>query len=235
MDPGHIARQLADVKARIARAAERAGRDPASVTLVAVSKTRDAAHVRAALDAGQEVFGENYVQELCAKAAEVGPGPVWHQIGHLQTNKARKVVGVAAWVETIDRVELAAEIEKRAAAAGLTVDCLVEVNVAGEASKSGCGPVDVARIVAACRAMPHLRLRGLMTVPPFLPPGEVRPYFKILRELLSRVTTEMDPGPLFRDLSMGMSGDFEAAVEEGATIVRVGTAIFGPREQGRTP
>ena len=136
---------------------------------------------------------------------------------------------MAAWVETVDRVDLAAEIEKRAAAAGLAIDCLVEVNVAGEASKSGCAPADVPGIVAACRAMPHLRLRGLMTVPPFLPPEEVRPYFKILRELQSRVTTELDPGPLFNELSMGMSGDFEAAVEEGATIVRVGTAIFGKR------
>ena len=229
MELSYIAKNLADVKNRIARAAEHAGRDPAAVTLVAVSKTRDASFVRAAIDAGQTVFGENYVQELVAKAGEAGPGVAWHVIGHLQTNKVKKVVGVAGTIQTIDRADLAVEIEKRAGAAGLTVDCLIEVNLAGELSKTGCPPEEVPGLVNACRGMQHLRLRGLMCIPPFLPAEEVRPYFKKLRELGFRITNEMDAGPLFTDLSMGMSGDFEAAVEEGATIDRVGTAIFGKR------
>jgi len=245
MDLSYIATNLADVKNRIARAAEHAGRDPAAVTLVAVSKTRDTSFVRAAIDAGQTVFGENYVQELIAKAGEAGPGVAWHLIGHLQTNKVKKIVGVAGTIQSIDRADLAVEIEKRAAAAGsrrpdgsslgpsamagLTVDCLIEVNLAGELSKTGCPPGEVPGLVNACRGLPHIRLRGLMCIPPFLPAEEVRPYFKKLRELGFRITNEVDAGPLFADLSMGMSGDFEAAVEEGATIIRVGTAIFGER------
>jgi pyridoxal phosphate enzyme (YggS family) len=230
MDLSLISRNLAAVRARIARAAEHAGRDPAGVRLVAVTKTKDVEHVRAALEAGHTLFGENYVQELLSKAQAIGAGAEWHAIGHLQTNKVKKVVGVAAVIQTLDRFDLAAEIEKRAAAAGVTVDCLIEVNLAGEVSKTGAAPREVAALVRACAPLSHVRLRGLMCVPPFLPPEEVRPYFKNLREMLARITNETGAGPEFRELSMGMSGDFEAAVEEGATIVRVGTAIFGERD-----
>ncbi|MBI5526357.1 MAG: YggS family pyridoxal phosphate-dependent enzyme [Deltaproteobacteria bacterium] len=229
MDLSFIPRNLADVKARIARAAERIGRDPAGVRLVAITKTKGADHVRAALDAGHTLFGENYVQELLSKSQLIGTGAEWHLVGHLQTNKVKKVVGVAAAIQTLDRIDLAAEVEKRAAAAGTTMDCLVEVNLAGEASKTGTAPGEVASLVRAFVSLPHVRVRGLMCVPPFLPPDQVRRYFKNLREMLARITNEMDPGPGFCELSMGMSGDFEAAVEEGATIVRVGTAIFGQR------
>jgi pyridoxal phosphate enzyme (YggS family) len=205
------------------------GRDPASVRLVAVSKTFGTDAVKAAMDAGQTLFGENYVQELQSKAAEIGPRVEWHLIGHLQTNKVKKVIGLVLAIQTLDRVELAQEIEKRVAAANITLDCLIEVNLGGEGSKTGAAVDSVVPLVKACASLPHLRLRGLMCVPPFGPPEVTRPYFVRLRDMLPVVRAEAGLGPEFFELSMGMSGDFEAAVAEGATIVRVGTAIFGAR------
>ncbi|MFA6033584.1 MAG: YggS family pyridoxal phosphate-dependent enzyme [Myxococcota bacterium] len=228
MDLSHIARNLEDVRARIVRAAERSGRDPESVRLLAVSKKMGPEMVRAAMDVGQTLFGENYVQELEAKAVEV-IGAQWHMIGHLQTNKVRKAVPWASAIHTLDRVELAAEIQKRAAASGRLMDCMIEVRLGGEESKSGVEAGDVPALVRACAAFPAMRVTGLMCLPPFLPPEEVRPYFRQLRELAARITSDGVAGPQFTELSMGMSSDFEAAVEEGATIVRVGTAIFGKR------
>jgi pyridoxal phosphate enzyme (YggS family) len=181
------------------------------------------------MDAGHTLFGENYVQELVSKAQAVGQGAEWHFIGHLQTNKVKKVVGVAGTVQTVDRAELAAELEKRAAAAGVSVDCLIEVNVGGEESKSGVSPEGVRALIEACRGYSHLGFKGLMCIPPFGPSEQTRPYFARLRALLSELRAGGAVAEGFRELSMGMSGDVEAAVEEGATLVRVGTAIFGER------
>jgi pyridoxal phosphate enzyme (YggS family) len=220
-----IAGRLAEVRGRIAAAAQRAGRSAESVTLLAVSKTKPEAQIREAYAAGQRDFGENYVQELSAKAAALAdlPGLRWHLIGPLQRNKVKPVVPVAALVHTVDRPALAQEIEKRAAAAGRVVPVLLEVNVSGEASKAGCPPAEAGALAGAVRAMPHLALRGLMTIPPDTGDREqARPFFAALRALRDRL------GDL-PELSMGMSHDFEIAVEEGATIVRVGTAIFGSR------
>jgi pyridoxal phosphate enzyme (YggS family) len=205
---------LIRVRERIALACARAGRDPASVTLVAVSKTQPVERLREAFEAGQRVFGENYAQELRAKADAL-PGAEWHFIGALQTNKARIVVGRAALIHTCDRLSLARELAKRAASQRV----LLEVNIGREPQKSGALPEDVPALLDAVRALPTLRCEGLMCIPPAA--GDPRPHFRALRELAGKLG--------LRELSMGMSADYETAIEEGATIVRVGTAIFGAR------
>ncbi len=223
-----IAARLAELRSRIAVAASASGRDPAAVALVAVSKRQPASAVREAWEAGQRVFGENYAQELVAKAAELADldGLVWHMIGHLQTNKARAVAPLAHMVETIDSPALAAELGKRATALGRVLHALVEVNVAGEASKSGCSEAALGAVVAAVRATPGLALRGLMTMPPLSDDPEAsRPHFARLCELRER----HGGVAALPELSMGTSHDFEVAVAEGATLVRVGTALFGAR------
>ncbi|MEZ4299741.1 MAG: YggS family pyridoxal phosphate-dependent enzyme [Polyangiaceae bacterium] len=220
-----IQARLTSVRARIEAAVQRAGRPPGSVRLLAVSKTKSEAAIREAYAAGQRDFGENYVQELCAKAEALSDlaDLRFHVIGPLQRNKVKQVVPVASLVHTVDRASLAEEIEKRAAAAGRTVPVLLEVNVSGEASKAGCSSEEAPSLAALVRSMPHLELRGLMTIPPDTDDREeARPFFAKLRELRDRI------GEL-PELSMGMSHDFEIAIEEGATIVRVGTAIFGAR------
>src|SRR5215831_575194 len=221
-----IAAALAEVRARIERAARRAGREPAAVRLVAVSKTRPPEDVRAALWAGQRVFGENYAQELRDKARALGgasPAPEWHFIGPLQKNKVKYVVGTAVLVHAIESAELAAEIDRRAAARGLTQDVLVEVNLAREPQKHGVAPEEVGALVAALRALGHVRCRGLMTMAPLAERAEAsRPHFRALRILAAQLD--------LAELSMGMTQDLEVAVEEGATLVRVGSAIFGARE-----
>jgi pyridoxal phosphate enzyme (YggS family) len=230
---------LEKVRARIARACERARRDPASVTLVAVSKTKPFESIGAALEAGQRDFGENYAQELQEKAdafaqmaalgsaagfASFDAGPRWHFLGALQTNKAKVVVGRAALVHTVDRPSLAAALGKRAAALGLVQRVLLEVNLADEPQKGGVAPADLPALLQAVRALPALRCEGLMCIPPA---GEdARPHFARLRALRD----QHGAGP---ELSMGMSDDFEAAIEEGATLVRVGTAIFGARAKAK--
>ncbi|HEY7724661.1 MAG TPA: YggS family pyridoxal phosphate-dependent enzyme [Anaeromyxobacteraceae bacterium] len=198
---------------------------PAGVTLVAVSKAHPAAAVREAHAAGQRHFGENYAQEWKAKAEALADleGLVWHFVGSLQTNKARMLLPAsgprAAWVHTVDREALALELSRRAAARGGALRVLLEVNVAREAQKAGCDPDQAPRLAAAVAALPGLELRGLMCIPPA--EGDPRPHFRALRALRDRLGLP--------DLSMGMSADWEAAVEEGATLVRVGTAIFGER------
>jgi len=215
-----IARNLRAVQARIARACEAAGRDPAGIALVAVSKTKSAGDVRAAYDAGQRLFGENYVQELAEKAEALRAceGLRWHFIGHLQRNKAKEVVAVASCIETVDSTRLADAIAKRVLE-GARLDVMLQVNVAREPQKSGCTPDELGALVAHVRGIEALSLRGLMTVPPA--DEDPRPHFRALRALASEHGVP--------DLSMGMSADLEAAVEEGATFVRVGTAIFGSR------
>lgn len=194
---------------------------PPNVTLVAVSKTQSVELVREAYLAGQRHFGENYVQEWRAKAEVLSdlPDLVWHFIGSLQSNKAKYLVGRVGLVHTIDREELARELGRRSASKGAVARVLVEVNVAGEASKSGCAVEEVPGLVAAIGTIPGLELRGLMCIPPF--EGDPRPHFRRLRQLRDSLG--------LTELSMGMSSDYQAAIEEGATIVRVGTAIFGER------
>jgi hypothetical protein len=223
----NVAEQLQQVRERIAAACARAGRDAGEVVLVAVTKTHPAEIVREALAAGQLDFGENYVQELVAKHDAVGEGPRWHYIGHLQRNKVKHVAPWVHLIHTVDALPLAEEIDKRAAAYERHIGVLVQVNVAGEEQKSGCAPDVVAGLLRAASALPHLELRGLMTMPPFWPAEQVRPFFRALRELRERLRGET--GLPLPELSMGMSADFEVAVEEGATMVRVGTAIFGAR------
>jgi pyridoxal phosphate enzyme (YggS family) len=236
-----IAERLLAVRARIADAARANGRLPESVRLVAVSKTKPVSAIREAYAAGQRDFGENYVQELTAKASELSdlPDLVFHFIGHLQRNKAKAVVGAARAVHTVDSARLAAELGKRAresTADAAPVDgqgaedprlaVFVEVNVGGEASKSGCTPLDLPLVLEAVDQEPALRLIGLMTVPPFTEdPHGARPYF----DALVNLRDTHGGAARLPELSMGMTHDLEQAVAAGATLVRVGTAIFGGR------
>jgi pyridoxal phosphate enzyme (YggS family) len=224
-----IAQNLEEVRRGIAAAAQKAGRDPAAVKLVAVSKTVDPARIKEAWDAGQQIFGENYLQEARGKIEALGPGATWHFIGHLQTNKAKAAVDLFHLIHSVDRLHLAQSLEKAAAGRQKVQEILLQVNLAGEASKSGAPPQAVPALLGEIARLPHLRVVGLMTMPPwFDDPEAVRPYFRGLRELRDRLLP-LGLGPL-PELSMGMSGDFEAAIEEGATLVRIGTAIFGRRE-----
>lgn len=213
-----VAAGLAGVHARISAACARARRDPASVRLIAVSKTKPLAMLQEAVAAGQRIFGENYAQELREKA-EALPGVEWHFIGALQTNKAKLVVGRAALIHTCDRLALAQELSKRAKAAAIVQRVLLEVNVGGEPQKAGVLPAEAPRLLDEVRALPALACEGLMCIPPV--EGDPRAHFRALRALASALG--------LAQLSMGMSADYEAAIEEGATLVRVGTAIFGER------
>lgn len=223
-----LAENLAAVRARIAAACERAGRDPAGVTLVAVSKNHPASTVAEAVALGVTLFGENRVQEARVKIPASPARARWHFIGHLQSNKARDAAGLFEMIESVDSLALAAELQKQAEKQAKTLQILVEVNVAGESSKFGWNPDRLIAELDALNAFPRLELHGLMTVAPYSTDAEkVRPVFRKLRELRDRCADVLGaPLPV---LSMGMSGDLEVAIEEGATIVRVGTALFGPR------
>ncbi len=220
---------LAAVRERIARAAERAGRSGAEVLLVAVSKTVPVERIRAAIAAGVPALGENRVQEAKEKVAAIGHPVPWHLIGHLQTNKVKDALGCFDLIQSVDRLPLAEALSARATREGRRVEALVQVNVAEEPQKGGLPPADLRRALETMAGLPGLALRGLMTIPP-LPrdPQESRPHYRAMRKLLDEAQG-WGPGPGFRELSMGMSGDFEVAIEEGATMVRVGTAIFGAR------
>ena len=227
---GEIAARLADVRARVGRAAVRSGRLPDEVSLVAVSKTVSARLVAAAAAAGQRVFGENRVQEAQGKAAACGPGIAWHLIGHLQRNKAKTAVRLFDVIESLDSAGLAAELDRRAGEEGRRVRVLVQVKIAEEPTKSGVEQREAPSLIETVARLPNLELVGLMTIPP--PPEKAedsRPWFARLRGLRDRWDGECCPCGTLRELSMGMSGDYEVAVEEGATIVRVGSVIFGAR------
>jgi len=197
---------------------------------VAVSKTKPASMVEEAFHAGQTVFGENYVQELAAKAREVTSPVEWHFIGHLQSNKVRQIAGIVSMIHSVDRLSLAEEIDRQWGRLERTCDVLVQVNVSGEKSKSGTTTDEAIGLVGAVAALPHLRVRGLMTMPPFFDdPDAARPCFRELRRLALQIEERAIPGVSMKELSMGMSGDFAAAVAEGATLVRIGSAIFGGR------
>jgi pyridoxal phosphate enzyme (YggS family) len=215
---------------RIAEAERRAGRPRGAVKLVAVSKTQPLSRILEAHAAGLSVFGENYVQEAAEKVPAL-PGAEWHLIGKLQGNKVRRAVSLFAWIQTADSAKRLAEISRCAVEAGKVVPALIEVNVAAEESKAGASPEELPSILAASAPLPGVRVEGLMAIPPWADdPEATRPYFVRLREI--RDSVERESGTALRELSMGMSNDFEAAIGEGATMVRVGTAIFGSR-QGR--
>jgi PLP dependent protein len=229
-----IAANLAAVRARIAAAAERAGRRASDVTLVAVSKTFGDDHVRAAQAAGQADFGENKVQEGLLKIAATSDvaGIRWHLIGHLQSNKARKAAQSFACIHSIDSTELLRRVDDAAAAEGTAPEVLIQVDLAGESTKFGAPTDEVATIAREALRARAVRLTGLMLIPPWsTDPEETRPWFIRLRQLRDQLMATEIPATALAQLSMGMSHDFEAAVEEGATIVRVGTAIFGARHE----
>jgi pyridoxal phosphate enzyme (YggS family) len=224
-----ISANLAGVRERIAEAARRAGRREDAVLLVAVSKTVDVDGVRAAVAAGVPALGENRVQEAREKIAAIGRPRPWHLIGHLQTNKVRDALECFDLIQSVDRLPLAEALSSRAAQAGRRADVLVQVNVGAEPQKGGIRPEDLRAGLEAMAALPGLRIRGLMTIPP-LPKGpeDSRPHYRQMSKLLEAARGWGLPGEL-TELSMGMSGDFEVAIQEGATMVRVGTAIFGSR------
>ena len=223
--------RLADVRARIARAAGRAGRDPASIRLVAISKTFSADYVRAAAGAGQVDFGENKVQEALQKMDETAGLPIrWHLVGHLQSNKARKAGARFDVVQSVDEAGLLRTLDEAAASAGRQMQVLVQVDLAGEATKHGAREEEILPIFEAAAACRAARIAGLMIIPPAVEdPEAARPYFRALKEVRERLLARGVDALLLNELSMGMSHDFEVAVEEGATLVRVGTAIFGSR------
>jgi pyridoxal phosphate enzyme (YggS family) len=221
---------LADVRARIARAAGRAGRDPSSIRLIAVSKTFPAEYVRAAADAGQIDFGENKVQEALSKMDQTSDLHVrWHLIGHLQSNKAKKAARFDL-VHSVDAPALVEKLDEAAAAAARRIDLLVQVDLAGEATKHGAREDELIAIFDRIRSARSCRCVGLMILPPAVTdPDAARPYFRELRDVRQRLLARGVDASMLQELSMGMSHDFEVAVEEGATMVRVGTAIFGGR------
>lgn len=225
-----VATRLAAIRDRIAAAADRAGRDPAAVRLVGASKTQPAERLREAYDAGLTIFGENRVQEALAKAPALPPEIRWHLLGPLQSNKARSAVALFDLFHAVDRSKIARALDAEAAAQGRVARGLVEVNLGGEATKHGFDPATLADEIAPLAALSHLRLEGLMAIPPPGPTPEAsRPYFRRLRELRDALAERPEWSGRLVELSMGMSDDFEVAIEEGATCVRVGTALFGPR------
>ena len=230
-----IKENLEAVEQRVRAACKRAGRSRDEVTLIAVSKTKPVSLIREAMACGQVDFGENKVQELCKKQEEIREPLRWHLIGHLQRNKVKYVVDKACLIHSVDSERLAQEIQKEAAKRDLVCPVLVEVNVGGEETKSGVSPQEALPLVRSIAALPNVKVRGLTTVaPPVEKPEDARIYFKELRELADTIRKEAIPGVEMKELSMGMTGDFEAAIEEGATMVRVGTAIFGARDYGTT-
>jgi PLP dependent protein len=229
-----IVENIAEIRERVAGAARRAGRSPDDVTLMAVTKTFPVDAIREAYAAGIRVFGENQVQEFGGKCDGVRDlaGAKWHMIGHLQTNKAGKAVELFSAIDSIDSVKLAERINAAGQAAGKKVDVLIEVNVGGEAAKSGVLPAsrEIEDILLAAPRLDHVAVHGLMTVPPFAEdPESARPFFRRMRELRDLISARALPGVEMEVLSMGMSHDFEVAIEEGSSCVRIGSAIFGRR------
>jgi PLP dependent protein len=231
-----ITENVSHVRDRISAAARRAGRQPEEVALMAVSKTFPAERIREAYVAGLRLFGENRVQEFAAKTEEVLdlPGVEWHMIGHLQTNKAGKAAELFSAVDSVDSLKLAEKLNAAARDLGKNLNVLIEINVGGEKAKSGVAP-DAAELESLLQSAPRLErltIRGLMTIPPFIDdPQQARPYFRKLRELRDQIAARNLPAIHMGVLSMGMSHDFEVAIEEGSTCVRVGTAIFGERSR----
>jgi pyridoxal phosphate enzyme (YggS family) len=236
LNPPDIARRLNGVRDRIADVARRAGRLPASVRLVAVSKTFPLEAIRAASQSGQLDFGENKIQEAQAKILAAGSLPLrWHFIGHLQSNKARKAGALFDVIHSIDSVDLLRTVDEAVAEKGRHVEVLIQVDLARESTKHGAPESEVPAIIEAALGCKALRLSGLMMLPPAVAdPADARPYFAAVRDLRERYVAQGVPAANLTELSMGMSHDFEVAIEEGATMVRVGSEIFGARSYGTT-
>jgi len=232
LDSESLRARLAGVRDRIARAADRVGRDPSTVRLVAVSKTFPLQYIVTAFQAGQLDFGENKVQEALPKIAKAPNDLRWHLIGHLQSNKVRKAASVFTTIHSIDGVEMLRRVDDAAAAAGRIVDVLVQVDLSREPTKHGADPDTLPSILTAAAACRAARMKGLMLLPPQVgDPEDVRPYFANLRNLRDRLIAQGTDAAMLSELSMGMSHDFEVAVQEGATMLRVGSAIFGNRNR----
>lgn len=226
-----IRTQLEEVRSRIRQACERSGRDPDEVTLIAVSKTKPVSMIREAMEAGQTVFGENKVQELCSKYEEL-PGTLeWHMIGHLQRNKVKYIADKAALIHSVDSLRLAETIDQEGAKHQRVIPILIEVNVAGEDTKFGVSVEEALLLAEQISHLSHVKIRGLMTIAPFVEnPEENRPVFARLRQLSVDIDAKNMNNVCMDILSMGMTNDYEVAIEEGATMVRVGTGIFGERD-----
>ncbi len=225
-----IKENLEEVERRIQEACKRSGRAREEVTLIAVSKTKPVSDIRQAMESGIKVFGENKVQEIRDKTEEIKEPLEWHMIGHLQTNKVKYLPGKVCMIHSVDKMSLAEEIEKQASKHDLIMDVLCEVNMAGEDSKFGLTPIDTPDFVRSIASFEHIRVRGLMTIAPYTDdPESNRKYFRGLKQILEQLKSENINGTQLDTLSMGMTGDYEVAIEEGATFVRVGTGIFGER------
>lgn len=222
---------LVKIKARIHAVAIECGRQPENIRLVAVGKTHPAEAIRSVIAAGATIIGENYIQEARSKFDTlIHENVQWHFIGHLQSNKAKYAVRMFDLIHTVDSLKLASELDRCALKAGKTQEVLIQVNIGAESSKAGVSPGQALDLVRQANALPNLRVKGLMAIPPFFDdPENARPYFAELKRLRDRFMSERIPGLDLDELSMGMTGDFEAAIEEGATLVRIGTAIFGER------
>jgi len=225
-----LSSNLEQIHSQISASARAAGRDPSAVRLVAVSKTKPGAMVDEAAKSGQQIFGENYVQEFISKITEVRTPVEWHFIGHLQSNKVKQIAGLVAMIHSVDRLSLAREIDRQWARTGKVCDILIQVNLAGETTKSGTTTEETMNLVRQVALLQNVQICGLMTMPPFFDnPEAARPYFRELRLLAEMISSRNIPGVSMKELSMGMSGDFEVAIKEGATLVRIGSAIFGNR------
>jgi pyridoxal phosphate enzyme (YggS family) len=227
---GTVAENLSAVRERMVKAAARVGRDPEPIVLVAVTKTVPVEQIRAAIAAGQRVFGENRVQEAHDKVQALGHDVQWHLIGHLQRNKVKFVGDLFDLIHSVDSLPVVQEIDRRLTRQGQVMPILMQVNIGDETTKSGVAPAATLTLVQEMAALSHVAIRGLMCIPPALEdPEAVRPYFAQLRALAAQIDQAHLPNVAMTELSMGMSHDFEVAIEEGATMVRVGSAIFGPR------
>jgi pyridoxal phosphate enzyme (YggS family) len=227
-----ISENLARVRERIETAARRSGREPERVRLVAVSKTVGPERVRQAIEAGMRILGENYVQEAQKKIEALGHDVTWHFIGHLQTNKAKLAARLFDLIHSVDRVNLAEELDRQAKLQGKVLPVLLQINISGETTKFGAQEKEILMLAEKLSEMEGIEIKGLMAMPPFFEDPEAsRPYFVELRKLGERLGQQKIPRISMEELSMGMSNDFEVAIEEGATLVRVGTAIFGPRPE----
>jgi pyridoxal phosphate enzyme (YggS family) len=228
----HIAANITAIRSRITEACLRSNRDPHSVRLIAVSKIKPAELIKEAFEAGQQLFGENYVQELCTKDDVLEIPLLWHFIGALQTNKVKYLRGRVAMIHSVDRLSLAKEIDRQWRKLDQKISILLQINIGDEKSKAGCSYSEAVHLAKEVSQLEYVEIKGLMCLPPQTENSEqVRPYFRRLRLLSEEIADLNLPGIKMEELSMGMSGDFETAVEEGATLVRVGTAIFGERKK----
>ncbi len=234
MSEQNIVENLTAIQQKINETAEQAGRNPDDITLVAISKTKPTADILKAIEGGQLHFGENRMQELESKMQEIDiPDVVWHFVGNLQTNKIRLIADRVNWIHSVEKAKYLKEIEKRAGNANRVVSALIQVNISGEKQKGGCKPDDVANILKAAQNYKNVQVRGLMGMATFTDnPEDVRPEFKLLKELFDAHQQYNGGSVNLKHLSMGMTNDMEVAIQEGATMVRIGSAIFGERNYG---